>query len=141
MTAEQELWERSRGGDTEAFGEIYEIHARAVHRYCLWRSGNTQVAEDVAASVFLEAWRMRARLSLTTPTAAPLLLGIANNVMRQRWRTMRRHRAAIERIKGAEIASSSDHEAEVASKLDASHRVREAGEAIRSLPRHECEVL
>lgn len=142
MTDDQELWERARGGDAEAFGELYEIHARAVQGYCLWRSGSTQVAEDVAATVFLEAWRNRARLRLTTETAAPLLLGIANNVMRHQWRSMRRHRNAIERMKGAERADAAGNlEEEVAAKMEALHRVREAGEAIRALPRREREVL
>src|SRR6478735_11369503 len=101
MTTDQELWERARGGDAAAFGELYETHARAVQGYCLWRTGNTQVAEDAAATVFLEAWRKRGRLVLMTDTAAPLLLGIANNVVRHQWRSMRRYRDAIERIKGA----------------------------------------
>lgn len=82
MTTDQELWQRARGGDADAFGELYETHARAVQGYCLWRTGSTQVSEDAAATVFLEAWRKRERLRLTTDTAAPLLLGIANNVMR-----------------------------------------------------------
>jgi hypothetical protein len=33
-----ELWERARAGDAEAFGDLYERHARAVQTYCLWRS-------------------------------------------------------------------------------------------------------
>jgi RNA polymerase sigma-70 factor, ECF subfamily len=142
MTTDQELWERARSGDARAFGELYETHARAVQGYCLWRAGNTQVAEDAAATVFLEAWRKRGRLVLSTETAAPLLLGIANNVMRNQWRSVRRHRNAVERIKGA-IATDlgSDPEAEVTSKLEALRRVREAGDAIRALPRREQEVL
>jgi RNA polymerase sigma-70 factor (ECF subfamily) len=142
MTTDQMLWERTRSGDAEAFGELYETHARAVLGYCLWRTGNTQVAEDAAATVFLEAWRKRGRLTLSTDTAAPLLLGIANNVMRVRWRTIRRHRDAVERIKGATAAEQGgDPEVEVISKLEALRRVREAGDAIRALPRREQEVL
>lgn len=142
MTTDQELWERARDGDAEAFGELYESHVRAVQGYCLWRTGNTQVAEDAAATVFLEAWRKRARLVLMTDTAVPLLLGIANNVMRHQWRTVRRHRNAVERIKGASAPDGGDSpEAEVMSKLEALRRVREAGDAIRALPRREQEVL
>jgi RNA polymerase sigma factor (sigma-70 family) len=143
MTTDQMLWERARGGDAEAFGELYESHARAVHGYCLWRTGNTQLAEDAAATVFLEAWRKRGRLVLMTDTAAPLLLGIANNVMRHQWRSVRRHRAAVERIKGAAAAAEGggDPETEVMSKMEALRRVREAGDAIRALPRREQEVL
>jgi RNA polymerase sigma factor (sigma-70 family) len=142
MTSDQVLWERARGGDAEAFGDLYETYARTVRGYCLWRTGSTQVAEDATATVFLEAWHKRERLRLTTDTAAPLLLGIANNVMRHQWRSLRRHRDAIERIKGGSTADlNGDPEAEVMSKLEALRRVREAGEAIRALPRREQEVL
>ncbi len=142
MTTDQVLWERARGGDAEAFGELYETHARAVQGYCLWRTDSTQVAEDAAATVFLEAWRRRGRLVLMTDTAAPLLLGIANNVMRHQWRSVRRHRDAVERIKSAAgVEEGGDPEAEVMSKLEALRRVREAGDAIRALPRREQEVL
>ena len=142
MTTDQVLWERARSGDAEAFGALYETHARAVQAYCLWRTGNTQAAEDAAATVFLEAWRKRGRLALSTETAAPLLLGIANNLMRHQWRTTRRHRDAVERIKGASAADpDGDPEAEVMSRLEALRHVREAGDAIRALPRREREVL
>lgn len=142
MTGDSELWERARSGDAKAFGDLYERHARAVESYCLWRTGNTQVAEDATATVFLEAWRKRERLTLSTDSAAPLLLGIANNVVRRQWRSLRRHRDAIERIKGASATDlGGDPEAEVTSRLEALRRVREVGNAIRELPRREREVL
>jgi hypothetical protein len=37
MAEDQELWERTRAGDAEAFGDLYERHARTVQSYCLWR--------------------------------------------------------------------------------------------------------
>lgn len=141
MTTDQELWERARSGDAEAFGKLYETHARAVQGYCLWRTASFQMAEDTVATVFLEAWRKRQRLHLTTETAAPLLLGIANNVMRHQWRSLRRHRNAIERIKSAERGRDGDPEEEVTSRVEAVQRLREAGDAIRALPRREREVL
>ena len=92
MAEDHQLWERTRSGDAEAFGDLYERHARAVQSYCLWRTADLQAAEDATATVFLEAWRKRERLTLSTDNAAPLLLGIANNVVRRQWRSQRRHR-------------------------------------------------
>jgi RNA polymerase sigma-70 factor (ECF subfamily) len=135
------LWSQARGGDAEAFGEIYARHARAVHDYCLWRTADPQAAEDAVATVFLEAWRRRSELNLQTSSAAALLFGIANNVVRGQWRTSRRQGEALARLQATLPTAGAGHESAVIARLDAFRHVREAGEAIRSLPRREREVL
>lgn len=140
MTNDQELWERTRSGDAEAFGDLYERHARAVQSYCLWRTADLQAAEDATATVFLEAWRKRGRLNLSTDSAAPLLLGIANNVVRRQWRNQRRYRDALERVRSVG-PTPNDLETEAIARLDAIQQLREGGEAIRKLPQREREVL
>lgn len=136
-----ELWTRTRGGDAAAFGELYERHARSVQSYCLWRSAALQLAEDVTATTFLEAWRRRRRLKLTTESAAPLLLGVATNVLRNHWRGQRRHARALERLGRADALPPPSHESEAIARVDAMRRVQEAGAAIRALPPREREVL
>jgi len=140
MGVDLQLWERTRSGDAEAFGDLYERHARAVQSYCLWRTADLQAAEDATATVFLEAWRKRGRLTLTTDSAAPLLLGIANNVVRRHWHSERRHRDALERVRNAGQLPD-ELEAEAIARVDAIRQLRDGGEAIRALPRREREVL
>jgi RNA polymerase sigma-70 factor (ECF subfamily) len=140
MANDLELWKRTRGGDAEAFGDLYERHARAVQSYCLWRTADLQAAEDATATVFLEAWRKRGRLTLSSDSAAPLLLGIANNVVRRQWRSQRRYRDTLERV-GSVGQTPNDLEAEAIARVDAIRQLREGGEAIRQLPRREREVL
>ena len=140
MASDRDLWERTRSGDAEAFGDLYERHARAVQSYCLWRTADLQAAEDATATVFLEAWRKRGRLTLSTDSAVALLLGIANNVVRRQWRSQRRYRDALERVRSLGLTPN-DLEAEAIARLDAIRQLREGGEAIRGLPRREQEVL
>jgi RNA polymerase sigma-70 factor (ECF subfamily) len=140
-TSDAVLWAQARGGDAEAFGEIYVRHARAVHDYCLWRTADPQAAEDTAATVFLEAWRRRDRLLLQTDSAAALLLGIANTVVRGHWRTSRRLGEALARLRTAMPTAGAGPESAVIARIDAFRHVRDAAEAIRSLPRREREVL
>ena len=135
------LWERVRGGDAEAFGDLYERHVRSVQSYCLWRTADPQLAEDATATAFLETWRKRERLELTTDSAAPLLLGVANNVLRQHWRGRRRYVAALERVRNAAPVALLGHEDEAIARLDAIGQLRDAGSAVRALPRREREVL
>jgi RNA polymerase sigma-70 factor (ECF subfamily) len=140
MADDPQLWERTRSGDAEAFGDLYERHARAVQSYCLWRTADLQAAEDATATVFLEAWRKRQRLTLTTDSAAPLLLGIANNVVRRQWRSQRRYRDTLERVRNVGQPPD-DLEGEAIARVDAIRQLREGSEAIRALPRREREVL
>jgi RNA polymerase sigma factor (sigma-70 family) len=135
------LWERVRLDDADAFGELYERHVRAVQSYCLWRTADLQLAEDATATVFLEAWRKRQRLELTTPSAVPLLLGVANNVLRSHWRGRRRYAAAVERMRGALAPALPGHEDDAIARVDAMRELRDAGAAVRGLPRREREVL
>jgi len=140
MADDSQLWERTRSGDAEAFGDLYECHARAVQSYCLWRTADLQAAEDATATVFLEAWRERGRLVLSADSAAPLLLGIATNVLRRQWRSQRRHRDTLERVRNVGQPPE-DLETEAIARLDAIRQLRQGGEAIRGLPRREREVL
>lgn len=140
MAGDLQLWERIGSGDAEAFGDLYERHARAVQSYCLWRTAGLQAAEDATATVFLEVWRQRRHLTLSTDSATPLLLGIASNVVRRQWRSERRYRNVLERVRNAGQVSS-DLEAETIARIDAMQQLRDGGEAIRALPRREREVL
>lgn len=136
-----QLWDRARAGHAEAFGALYERHVRSVQSFCLWWSADRQVAEDATATVFLEVWRRRARLALTTDSAAPLLLGVATNVLRGQRRARRRHAAAVQRINATGASGAPDHADDAIARTDAARRLRDGGAAIRALPRREREVL
>lgn len=135
------LWNRAKSGDTEAFGALYERHVRAVLSFCLWRTGDLESAEDAMATAFLEAWRNRERLELTTESATPLLLGIATNVLRHHWRSSRRHRNALSRLRELRTDLDEDGESEAIERVEARRQIRQVGAEIRSLPRREREVL
>jgi RNA polymerase sigma-70 factor (ECF subfamily) len=65
----------------ERFGEIFERHFDAVHRYLARRIG-VERAGDLAAQTFVTALELRARFRVEAVSARPWLLGIATNLMR-----------------------------------------------------------
>lgn len=134
------LWSRAVAGDAHAFGELYARHDRAVTAFCLWKTGDPSAAEDLKQMVFLEAWRIRARTQLTTPSARPLLLGIATNVARSQWRRKRRYRAALERL-GQRAEPAGDHGADALDRLAAVERLAALRTELDALPAREREVL
>jgi RNA polymerase sigma-70 factor (ECF subfamily) len=55
--AENDLVQRARNGDLQAFNELVELHQRPVFNLCLRMIGSPATAEDSAQDAFLSAWR------------------------------------------------------------------------------------
>lgn len=51
------LVDLARGGDAEAFGELYDHYVGAVYRYVYYRVGSHTLAEDLTSETFLRALR------------------------------------------------------------------------------------
>lgn len=81
------------GSDEEerkAFTSAYRRHADEVYRFCMRRVRNPAIAEEVLATVFMEAWRRREEVDFESRPIRPWLYGVARNVLRNHWRTQRR---------------------------------------------------
>jgi RNA polymerase sigma-70 factor (ECF subfamily) len=132
------LWSRARTGDSDAFGMLFERHARTIYNFCFRRVGNWATAEDLVSIVFLQAWR---RLDKPLPTGKelPWLFGIATNVVRNRRRAERRHAAALKRVPqpspDPNFADDSDQRA------DDEELMGRALGLVARLPRREQEVF
>lgn len=131
------LWRRVRGDDADAFGLLFARHGGRIHRYVLRRTADPQLAEDITAIVFLEAWRKRASVELTQPSALPWLYGVAGNVLRHQRRTRRRHQDLVDSV--AQLPSRSP--ALVESQAQAAADAAVVLEQVRGLPRRERDVL
>jgi RNA polymerase sigma factor (sigma-70 family) len=132
------LWKRSRLGDTEAFGSLFERHARSIHAYCFRRTGDWAFAEDLTSITFLVAWRRR-NVDLLPGKVMPWLFGIATNVLRGQQRALRRYAAALQRLPRAELER--DFAGEVVERVDAELEMRAVLDVIQDLPTREQEVL
>jgi RNA polymerase sigma-70 factor (ECF subfamily) len=51
------LIKRAAGGDSEAFGKLYDIFLEPIYRYIYHHIGETKTAEDIAQEVFIKAWK------------------------------------------------------------------------------------
>jgi RNA polymerase sigma factor (sigma-70 family) len=134
------LWQRAAQGDRDAFGQIFDRHAAAVYNYLFRLSADWSVAEDLTSAVFLQAWRRRRQVSLDRESALPWLLGVANYVMRNSRRSLRRQHAALARI-AAEGGPSRDHADDVAARVDTERQMASLRAAVNRLPRQQREVI
>ena len=133
-----DLWRHAGDGEAAAFGELFERHAKAVYNHLFRRTGDWSLAEELTSVVFLEAWRRRTAVKIENESALPWLLGVATNVLRNTWRSRRRHRAALERLpRETPMGFSDDADA----RLDDEEHMRAMLHRLRGLPRREADVL
>lgn len=138
-TADHELLARVRAGHADAFGVLFERHHRTIYNFCFRRTGDWSVAEECTSVVFLEAWRRRADVRPGDGSLRPWLLGVATNVLRNRGRSYRRHRAALDRLPPPSVEP--DFADELAGRLDDERRMRALLALVSRLPRREQEVV
>jgi RNA polymerase sigma factor (sigma-70 family) len=117
----------------EAFGQIYERHARTVHRYLVRRVG-VDPADDLLGEVFVAAVDARLRVRIhESGSALPWLYGIAKNVVKSHLRS-RRDQAE------ADVADEFDWSA-VDARIDAAAQSHRLKNALAQLSTGELEVL
>jgi RNA polymerase sigma-70 factor, ECF subfamily len=132
------LWQRAADGNPDAFGELFERHARDVYNYCFRRTGDWSQAEELTSVVFLEAWRRRRDVRLEHERALPWLLGVATNVLRNAGRSQRRHRAAIARLPRERAL---DFAVDVDDRLTDEQQMSDVLRVVGRLPRADQDVL
>jgi len=52
-----ELLEKAKNGDSQAFGQIYDLFADRIFKYIRFKISETAQAEDILQEVFIRAWR------------------------------------------------------------------------------------
>jgi RNA polymerase sigma factor (sigma-70 family) len=138
------LWQAAAAGDHDAFGALFDRHAKPVYNFLLRRTTDWSLAEDLTAAVFLQAWRRRDQVVLDGDSALPWLLGVARLMLRNAARSRSRYQAALGRAgANAVIAGSgpSDPADVVVGRLDSERQLAELRAAIAGLPTRHREVI
>ncbi|SHI21640.1 RNA polymerase sigma-70 factor, ECF subfamily [Streptomyces sp. 3214.6] len=135
---------RVRGGEREAFSELYELYATAVYHHALRLTGDWSVAEEVMSETFLAAWRGRGDVEAEGGSLRPWLFGIATNKARNADRSLRRRLAFLARRSEAAAGAGEavdDFAEDVVGRVDDARRLAEVRRVLGRLRRHEREVI
>jgi hypothetical protein len=119
------------------FAIVFDRHYDTVHRYLARRVG-PDLADDLAAETFTEAFDVRLRFDTTHPNARPWLLGIATNLLRHHHRSEARRLRAYARL---DRPTSDDAHGEIESRLDAERAGPAIAAALGRLSTDERNVL
>ena len=136
---EADAWSRARDGDPDAFTSLFDKHRDRVFGHALRLVRQPHDAEDVAAMVFLEAWRRRDAVRVVDGSIIAWLLVTTNNTVHNLERGRRRHRAALARM--SEPGLEPDHADGVADNLDNKERDRRVRDAFASLSTADQNVI
>lgn len=136
--SDAELWARSRANDPDAFGALFQRHAKLIFNYCFRRIGNRETAREMLQVVFLEAWRRRDK-ELPPDKVLPWLYGIATNVVRNQRRSERRFAAALSRLPSADVEP--DLADRAVERLDYERRAEKAIDLLHQLPKGQQDVF
>jgi len=83
------LLARARKRDEAAFAVLYARHYQTIYRYIAYRTERLDVAEDLTAEVFLNAWNAIDRIKGEGPPARAWLLRMAHNEVVDHYRKRR----------------------------------------------------
>jgi len=72
------------GIDQKGFEQLFEAYCDELRHYVYYRSGDTEVAEDIIQDTFLKVWEIRD--SVKVETARALLYTIASNLYANRFK-------------------------------------------------------
>lgn len=134
-----ELIAATAQGDADAFADLYRRHLPRVLAFALRATGDPELAADLAGEVFATALAAARRYRPEHESAAPWLLGIAQNKLRESRRRGRVENAARRRL-GIAVLELTDGDLERVHEL----AVLEGGRAlaaVESLPGAERDAI
>ena len=138
--SDQELWDSAVAGLPDAFGQLFDRHQQAIYNYCFRRSGSWSIAEDLTATVFLEVWRTRRKMTLQAGSLLPWLYGVATRLSGRQARSIRRQAAAFSRLARRDD-SVGDSAEDIIDRLDSERQMRDILRSFKKLPQREQDVL
>lgn len=84
--SEEELIERLKQGDAQAFREFYDRYVQLIYRYIYLRLRIPQDSEDLTSETFIRAWRHISTFEWRENQTASWLLRIAHNLIVDKYR-------------------------------------------------------
>lgn len=83
------LVELAQGGDTEAFGQLYDLYVTGIYRYLYLKTGSAHIAEDLTSDTFLRALRALNTYQFHGKDFGAWLTTIARNLVADHFKSRR----------------------------------------------------
>jgi RNA polymerase sigma-70 factor, ECF subfamily len=131
------LVELARGGDSEAFGLLYDHYHTSVYRFLYYRVGSVALAEDLMSETFFRALRGMASFRWQGKDFGAWLMTIARNLTADHYKSGRTRLEYATDDMGAHDSTTEGPESAVLASLTNEALL----EALRELPNEQQECL
>jgi RNA polymerase sigma-70 factor (ECF subfamily) len=84
-----QLWQRFKAGDSEALGQLAQVHYRALYNYASKFSSDSDFIRDSIQELYLELWERRNFLSETAFVKSYLLKALRHKLIKESIRLKR----------------------------------------------------
>ena len=125
-------------GDAEAFGVLYDRHARAAYSLAYRMMGEKQAAEDLLQDAFLKVWRGAASYRTERGSARTWMLSIVHNRGIDQLRSLASRRRTQKKVEASAQRSQPSNAFGEAWRNLQREQVREA---LGSLPKEQLKIL
>jgi len=131
----ESIVDRAVGGNTEAFGKLYDLYADRIYRHIYYRTSNEDDARDLTQEVFTKAWQGLPKYKRTKTPFLGWLFTISHNRVIDYYRTKKDHAYLNTEIHMGGPVSSPENLAESA------FTQQEVRKAILQLPEDQQQVI
>jgi RNA polymerase sigma-70 factor (ECF subfamily) len=131
------LVDQARGGDTEAFGQLYDHYVTGIYRLAFYRLGSKQLAEDITAETFVRALRSISTFTWQGKDFGAWLTTIARNLITDHYKSSRQRLELVVDAVPERTATGPGPEAEVLANLSSADIMR----AVQALPPEQRDCI
>ena len=129
------LVSQAAGGDTEAFGQLYDIFADRIYRHIYYRTSSVEDARDMTQEVFVRAWKNISRYRKTNTPFLGWLFTISHNLVIDYYRARKDYTYINDEI------TMDDPDKSPEKMLEARFTQQEIRQAILKLPYEQQQVI
>jgi RNA polymerase sigma-70 factor, ECF subfamily len=127
--------DRAVGGDTEAFGRLYDLYADRIYRHIYYRTSNADDARDLTQEVFTKAWQVLPKYKRTNTPFIGWLFTISHNRVVDYYRTKKDHAYLNTEIDMGDQGSNPEN------LIESEFTQQEVRRAILQLPEEQQQVI
>jgi RNA polymerase sigma factor (sigma-70 family) len=133
-----ELWNRTKQGEWDAFGQLAENHYRSLYNYATNFTQDADLIKDTIQDLYLHLWEKRESIQIEQITFY-MLRAIRNNLFYS-FRSLKSNQAALKEYITGEPAYT-PAEIELISKETEYSQTLQLTEAIERLPKRQKEIV
>lgn len=123
------------GGDTAAFGVLYERYVERIYRFVYYKTLNREVAEDIVGSVFLKALEKMASFDRNKGAFSQWLYGIARHAV------IDYYRARVPSVPIEDVFDALAHDERIEQQSDARASLKEIRAYMKQLTPRQREII